>query len=166
MSLGWPHLLIALVALQRLVELVYARRNTRALLARGGFETGATHYPLFALLHGAWLAAMFVLTAPGPELRWPLLLLFAFLQAGRMWVIASLGPYWTTRVITVPGTRPVETGPYRFLRHPNYMIVALEVPVLPLALGLPSVALVFGLLNLALLAYRIHVEDGARSRLT
>ena len=165
MSLGWAHLLIALVALQRLAELVYARRNSRTLLARGGVEIGAAHYPLFVLLHGAWLATLFVLTAPDPVPRWPLLLLFAALQASRLWAIASLGPYWTTRVIVVPDAVSVRRGPYRFFRHPNYLIVALEVPVLPLALGLPSVALVFGLLNLALLAYRIGVENRAREGL-
>lgn len=144
MTLGWAHLLIALVALQRLAELAYARRNTLVLLARGGVETGAGHYPLFALLHGGWLAAMFVLTEPDPAPRWELLAVFAILQGLRVWVIAALGPYWTTRVIVVPGAVPVTRGPYRYLRHPNYLIVALEVPILPLALGLPWVALAFG----------------------
>jgi methyltransferase len=164
MSLGWAHAVIALVAAERIAELLLARRNTRALLARGGVETGARHYPLFVILHGGWLAAMFALMPADPEANWTLLAAFALLQAARLWVIASLGPYWTTRVIVVPGTAPVATGPYRWLRHPNYLIVALEIPVLPLALGLPSVALVFGLLNAGLLIHRIRVEDRARGR--
>ena len=163
MILGWAHLLVVLVALQRLAELARAQHNTRALLARGGVETGAAHYPLFVLLHGGWLAALFVLTQPNPEPRWALLALFALLQVSRLWVIATLGPYWTTRIVTVPGATPVRSGPYRYLRHPNYLIVALEIPTLPLALGLPMAAIVFGVLNLALLSYRIRVEDRARS---
>jgi methyltransferase len=164
MSFGWAHLLIAFVAVQRLAELAYARRNIRTLLARGGVESGAGHYPLFVGLQGGWLAAMFLLVEPNPEPRWLLLAAFALLQGLRVWVIASLGPYWTTRVIVVPGAAPVTDGPYRWLRHPNYLIVALEVPILPLALGLPWVALVFGGLNAALLLYRIRVENRARGR--
>ena len=162
MALGWAHLLIALVALQRLAELLHARRNTRALIARGGKETGARHYPLFVFLHGGWLIALFVLTAPNPEPHWGWLALFAACQGLRLWVLATLGPYWTTRIITVAGAPPVATGPYRYVRHPNYLIVALEIPALPLGLGLPMVAAVFGLLNVALLAYRISIEDAAR----
>jgi methyltransferase len=166
MSFGWAHLLIALVALQRLAELVHARRNTRELLALGGVESGASHYPLFIALHGGWLISMFVFTEPDAEPRWALLALFGALQALRLWAMASLGPYWTTRIVTVAGTAPVTAGPYRYLRHPNYLVVALEVPVLPLALGLPAIAAVFGTLNAVLLLYRIRVEDAARSRFT
>jgi methyltransferase len=166
MSFGWAHVLIAAVALQRLAELVYARRNTRALIARGGVETGAGHYALFVLLHGAWLAAMFVLVEPNPEPLWPLLVVFAMLQVSRVWVIATLGPYWTTRIIVISGEPPVTAGPYRWFRHPNYLIVALEVPILPLALSLPWVAAAFGVANVALLLYRIRVEDAARGGLS
>jgi methyltransferase len=166
MSFGWAHLLIAFVAVQRLAELAYARRNIRTLLARGGIESGAGHYPLFVGLQGGWLAAMFLLVEPNPEPRWLLLAAFALLQGLRVWVIASLGPYWTTRVIVVPGAVPVTDGPYRWLRHPNYLIVALEVPILPLALGLPWVALAFGALNVGLLFHRIRVENRARRGLS
>jgi methyltransferase len=166
MTLGWAHALIALVAAQRLAELIYARHNTRVLLARGGVETGARHYPLFVILHGSWLLVLFVLTAPNPPPDWPLLAVFLLLQAGRVWVIASLGPWWTTRIVTVPNSVPVRNGPYRILRHPNYVIVALEIPLLPLVLDLPLAAVVFGTLNLLLLAYRIRVEDVARRHLT
>ncbi len=165
MTFGWAHALILLVAIQRVAELLYARHNTRALMARGGVEVGAGHYPLFVLLHGSWLVVLFVATAPNPPVHLPLLLLFVLLQAGRAWVIVSLGPYWTTRIVGVPGAAPVRSGPYRFLRHPNYLIVAVEIPLLPLLLGMPGLAMLFGGLNLALLAYRIHVENAARRRL-
>ncbi len=162
MNLGWAHALLFLVVLQRLGEVFYARRNTLALMQRGAKETGASHYPLFIVLHTAWLAAMFAFTRPNPHPWWSLLVLFGALQLGRLWVMASLGPYWTTRIITLKGVPPVTTGPYRYLRHPNYLIVALELPTLPLALGMPWVAAIFGVLNLALLGYHIRVEDEAR----
>jgi methyltransferase len=163
MTLGWPHLLIALVAIERVVELAHARRNARALLAAGGRETGAGHYPLFVALHGSWMVALAFLANPDLAPDWALIATFALLQLMRLWVIVSLGPYWTTRVIMVAGAPAVRTGPYRYLRHPNYAVVALEIPVVSLAVGLPRVALVFGCLNALLLLYRIHVEDAARA---
>ena len=162
MSLGWAHGLIALVAVARLLELAWAGRNARALIVRGGRESGARHYPLFVLLHGGWLVALFLATAPDPPPRWALLVAFLLLQVLRVWVIATLGPFWTTRIITLADAAPVTAGPYRHLRHPNYLIVALEVPVLPLALGLPWITAVFGAVNALLLLYRIGVEDEAR----
>jgi len=162
MTLGWAHALIALVALQRLGEVVIDRRNRTALMARGARESGFGQYPVMVALHTLWLAAMFVLTAPNPQPQWIWLAVVVLCQAARAWVIATLGPYWTTRVIVLDGVPPVRSGPYRYLRHPNYLVVAVEVPALPLALGMPIVALAFGLLNLAMLAWRIRVEDEAR----
>jgi methyltransferase len=162
MSILW--LVLLLVAVQRTVELVYARRNERRLLARGGVETGASHYPLIVALHAAWLVAMAV-SIPAQTLpNWWLLGIYALLQAARVWVIASLGPYWTTRVVTVPGVVLVRRGPYRFLRHPNYAIVAAEMVVLPLAFGAVTIAVAFTLLNAAVLTWRIRVEDRALGR--
>jgi len=158
---GLAQIVTLLVALQRLAELGYARRNARRLLAAGGVEHGAGHYPLFVALHGAWLAALFVLVPAEAPADWGLLGLYGLLQLGRLWVIASLGGRWTTRVIVVPGAPLVTRGPYRFLRHPNYLVVALEIPVLPLAFGAWQIALGFGLANLALLAHRIRVEERA-----
>jgi len=166
MTLGWAHVLLALVALQRLSEVVYDRRNTRALMARGGREFGAGHYPVMVVLHTAWLVAMAVLTAPNPPVLPGWLALFAVCQVVRVWCVVSLGPYWTTRIVVLDGAAPVTRGPYRHLRHPNYLIVALEVPALPMALSLPWVALVFGILNLVLLAHRVRVENAARATLT
>ncbi len=161
MSFGWAYVLIGWLVVQRLGELAYARANTRRLLARGAQEVGAGHYPLFVLLHTGWLIAMAALTDPSPPAPWLLLGAFVLVQAARVWVIATLGPYWTTRIITVPGAPLVARGPFRFVRHPNYLVVAIEIPLVPLILGLEWVALVFGAANLALLAYRIRVEDRA-----
>ena len=152
---------VALVALERLFELLLARRNTRALLDAGAVEVGSGHYPLIVVLHAAWLISILATVPAETGVSVPLLALFAILQGFRAWVLLSLGPYWTTRVITVPGAPLVRRGPYRFLRHPNYVVVAAEIAVLPLAFGAWTVALVFSALNAALLAWRISVEDRA-----
>lgn len=152
---------IALVVLLRLAELVYAGRNTARLLAQGGVEHGRRHYPLIVALHAGWLAALALLVPPDTQGQWPWLALFAALQAARVWVIASLGPYWTTRIITLPGAPLVRRGPYRFLRHPNYWVVAAEIAVLPLAFGAWQIALAFSVLNALVLAHRIQVEQAA-----
>jgi methyltransferase len=153
------YVILAFVAAQRLAELWLANRNTRALLAAGGEEHGAGHYPLFVLLHGGWLIAMAGAVSGDTLVHWPLIALFLLLQLGRLWVIRSLGRYWTTRVISVPDAPLVSRGPYRWLRHPNYLVVALEIPTLPLAFGFWWIAAVFGVLNLLLLGYRIRFED-------
>lgn len=154
---GW---LIGFVVVQRLVELVYARSNTMRLRAEGGIEFGAAHYPLIVALHASWLAGLWLLGS-GRPIVWPWLIVFVALQAARLWVIASLGRRWTTRVIVLPGAASVARGPYRWFRHPNYLVVALEIAVVPLALGLPFYALVFSAANAAMLTYRIRVENEA-----
>ncbi len=155
--------IVALVALQRLVEIRYAERNTAALLARGAVEIGRHHYPLIVLLHAIWLAAIVLALPPQPQILWPYLAAFVALQGARVWVIASLGPFWTTRIITLESAPLVRRGPYRFVRHPNYLIVALEIAVLPLAFGEFWVALIFSLANAAVLSWRIRQEDRALS---
>jgi methyltransferase len=155
--------ILALVVVQRLIEIVYAERNTRALLARGAVEVGRSHYPLIVLLHAAWLATIIILLAPDARIHWIPLVFFVVLQLARLWVIASLGPYWTTRIITLQGAPLVRTGPYRFVRHPNYLVVAGEIAMLPLAFGEVWVAVVFTVLNAAMLGWRIHQEDAALS---
>ena len=130
--MSWPQILVLLVAVQRLAELLHARRNARRLLAEGGVEHGAGHYPLIVGLHGAWLASIFALVPADAPVSWPLLAVYGLLQIARYWVIASLGRHWTTRVIAVPGAPLVRRGPYRVLRHPNYLVLAGEVAVLPL----------------------------------
>lgn len=157
-EVGWPVVILALVTTQRLGELMLARRNTKALLARGACEAGRGHYPLIVAVHAAWLAALWWL-APGRPVIWPLIGLFLLLQAGRIWVLATLGRRWTTRIIVLPDAPLVKDGPYRWLRHPNYAIVVGEVAVLPLAFGLWEVAALFTLLNGLVLAIRIWVEE-------
>ncbi|HEX3431721.1 MAG TPA: isoprenylcysteine carboxylmethyltransferase family protein [Rhizomicrobium sp.] len=155
------HLVIAAVALERLGELIYAARNTRALRRRGAVEAGSAHYPLIVLLHGSWLVCLVVFLPQSASLHWGWLTFFLVLQALRLWIIASLGQYWTTRVITLPEAPLVRKGPYRFLRHPNYAVVVGEIASLPLALGEVAVAILFSLLNAAILALRITVEEEA-----
>jgi methyltransferase len=156
-------IIVGLVALQRLAELAVATRNTRALRRRGGVEHGASHYPLIVLLHAAWLLALLFLVPADAPLSWSWLAVFLLLQALRLWVVASLGPYWTTRIITLPDAPLVRRGPYRFLRHPNYVVVAAEIAVLPLVFGAWRIAFVFSLLNAVMLAWRIRTEEQALS---
>jgi methyltransferase len=156
-----PQWIVLIVAALRLAELVYAARNHRRLLAAGGREIGAGHYPLFVLLHGAWLLALFFLVPADAPVRPVPLALYILLLAGRAWVILSLGRYWTTRIVTVPDAPLVRGGPYRLLRHPNYAIVVGEIAVLPLVFDAWAIAVVFSVLNAGLLWHRIRVEDAA-----
>ena len=158
---GWPQIIVLLVAVQRIAELLWARRNTRRLLAAGAREVGAGHYPLFVALHSAWLAAIFLLVpAAAPIDPW-LLAIFLALQIARLWIVVTLGPYWTTRIITVPGQKLITHGPYRFSRHPNYLVVMGEIAVLPLTFGAWIIAAAFSIANAALLWHRITVEERA-----
>lgn len=153
---------LVFVTVQRLAELVYARHNETRLRAAGGIEHSAAHYPLIVALHAAWLAGLWY-TASGtsPHAGW--LALFVVLQALRIWVLTTLGPRWTTRIIVLPGKAPIRSGPYRLLSHPNYAVVVAEIFVLPMAFGLTVYALVFSLLNAAVLAIRIPAENAALS---
>jgi methyltransferase len=159
MSILW--IVLILVTLQRVAELLYSGRNTRRLLARGGVEAGAVQYPFFVLLHAAWLISMAIFIPPTRAPNWTLLWLYVALQPLRIWSIASLGPYWTTRIITVPGEPLVRRGIYRFFRHPNYIVVCAEIAILPLAFGAVELAIVFSFLNASLLSWRIRVEERA-----
>jgi len=161
LSFGLPQIVVLLVAVQRLVELVTVRRNTARLLAAGATEVGAGHYPLFIVLHGAWLAAMLGLIPADAPVSWALIGVYAVLQLGRLWVVCSLGGRWTTRIIICPNAPLIHGGPYRFMRHPNYAIVAAEVAVLPLAFGAWQIAVAFSIANVTLLAWRIRVENQA-----
>ena len=152
--------LVAFLIAQRLIELCFAQLNTRRLRGMGGIEFGSAHYPLIVILHATWIVGLFIFGHDRTiDPFW--LAVFIVLQIGRLWVIASLGRRWTTRVIVLPGVVPVARGPYRRLRHPNYLIVALEIAVIPLALGLPVFALICSAANAALLAYRIRIENEA-----
>jgi methyltransferase len=156
---SWAALIVALVAIERGAELIHARRNTRRLLAQGAIERGAGHYPPIVALHAAWLLSILVFAPSDEAPMWFWLGVFLLLQAARFWVLASLGPYWTTRIIVPRDAPRIRSGPYRFLRHPNYVVVAAEIAVLPLAFREWRVALVFSALNLALLAWRVRIEN-------
>lgn len=157
----WPHIaILGFVTTQRLIELPIARANTARLLAAGGREVAPGHYPLIVAMHAAWLASLWIF-ALGQPIHIPLLVLFGFVQLARIWVLRSLGNRWTTRIIIVPGEQLVARGPYRFVSHPNYLVVAAELLILPLVFGLWQIALLFTLLNAALLTIRIRAENKA-----
>ena len=150
-------IILALVTLQRLGELVLAHANTRNLKARGAIEVGASHYPFVVAVHAAWLITLWIFGCLQP-VNLPALAVFAVLQGLRVWIIATLGSRWTTRIIVLPGEPLITSGPYRYLAHPNYAVVAAEIAILPLALHLPVTALIFTLLNGIALFSRIRAE--------
>lgn len=152
--------ILALVTLQRLGELWLSNRNTRRLLDQGAHEVAPGHYPLIVAVHALWLASLWWL-APGRPINGFWLALFVLLEIGRLWVLRTLGPRWTTRIIILPGAQLVTGGPYRFARHPNYLVVVGEIATLPLVFGFWDLALVFSLLNAAVLATRIRKENRA-----
>ena len=154
------YLILGSVTLQRLAELFLAERNRKRLLAKGAVEHGHAHYPLIVAVHAAWLVALWW-WAPGQPISVPLLLFFLLLQGGRLWVLATLGQRWTTRILVLPDAPLVTRGPYRFVDHPNYVVVILEIAVLPLVFGLWRIALLFSVLNAAVLTVRIHAENRA-----
>ncbi len=157
----WPSIaLLAFVTAQRLAELALARRNTRVLLESGAKEVAPEHYPYMVALHGCWIAGLWLLAVNRPvDPIW--FAVFMALQAGRLWVIGTLKARWTTRIIVLPGAPLVNSGPYRFMAHPNYVIVAGEIAVLPLTFGMPVYAAIFSLLNAAVLYVRIKAENEA-----
>lgn len=156
--------LLLFVTAQRLAELVYARSNEARLRAAGAVEVGARHYPLMVSLHTAWLIMLWLVARDAPlQPVWTAL--YLLLQLGRAWVLVTLGRRWSTRVFVIPGETLVARGPYRFVSHPNYVVVACEIFVLPLALHRPLLAVVFGLANLAVLWWRIRVEGRALAEL-
>jgi methyltransferase len=159
--MNWPLVIVGLVALERLAELLHANRNTRALLREGAHEIGRAHYKLIVLLHLSWLITVYALADKSAAPAWFWIGIFLLLQAARYWILATLGRYWTTRIIAVPNAPLVTHGPYRFLRHPNYAVVAAEIAVLPLAFGEYAVAIAFSLLNAALLWWRVRIETTA-----
>ena len=153
------HWTLGLVLLQRVIELVWARRNTAQLRRLGGVEADAEGYPYFVLLHAGWLVSLALFLPAATPPIWPLLGLFALLQLGRLWVISSLGHYWTTRILTLPDAPLVQTGPFRWFRHPNYLLVIAEIAVLPLAFGAIAIAGSFSAVNLMLIVRRVRIEE-------
>lgn len=156
-------LFLGFIIVQRLSELVIAKRNTAQLLAKGAYEVGAGHYPVMVGMHSLWIACL-LLFGYDESVSYSWLALFAVLQVFRVWILGTLGARWTTRVIILPEPLVV-AGPFKYFRHPNYMLVVAEIIVAPMVLGLTWVALVFTVLNAAMLYVRIGVEEKALSAL-
>lgn len=158
--------LVAVVGFERLAEMVVSKRHAAWAFARGGVESGRGHFPVMVALHTALLvgAVVEVLAADRPFLPllgWPMLVLVVLAQGLRWWCISTLGTQWNTRVIVVPGAPLVAAGPYRLMRHPNYVAVVVEGVALPLVHTAWVTAVAFTALNLVLLSVRIRVEEQA-----
>lgn len=161
MAVGVAQIAVVLLLIQRALEELHARRNGRRLLAQGGYEIGAAFYPVVVVSHLGWIAALFVLIPADAPVDWRLIMVYLALQAPRYWVIATLGPYWTTKIINLDSAPAVTAGPFRFCRHPNYLVLMLETLVLPLAFGAWQLALAFGVITALVLGYKIRLEDRA-----
>lgn len=161
---------IGFVIIQRIIELMIARNNEKRMKREGAFEFGQAHYPWMVQMHAGFFLALILevwLFKKSLSPFWPILLsLFILAQAGRVWALASLGKYWNTKVIVLPGANVVKKGPYRFIRHPNYAIVTLELIVIPLLFEAYVTAAVFSVLNAIMLSVRIPAEEDALRKLT
>ena len=155
------YIVIGFLVVQRAAELVVARRNHRTLLASGAIEVGQRHYPAIVALHTGWLLAILLTVDSESSMSIPLLGIFVLLECGRVWVIVTLGSRWTTRIMVVPGARRIQSGPYRYVNHPNYWIVCGEMAVVPLMFGDWLLALIASVLNLLVLRTRVRVENKA-----
>ena len=155
----WVFWVLAYLLVQRLGELVYAKRNTARLLSEGAKEYGADHYHYFILLHGSWIIVLVMLAKPNQVLNPYILSAFILSQILRFWTLASIGRWWTTRIISAPHFPRVKKGPYKFLSHPNYTVVILEIAIVPMLLGLWWAAVLFSILNAILLRHRIGIEE-------
>ncbi len=165
----FPILLIIIIT-QRLVELVIAKRNEKWMLAQGAFEAGASHYPWMIAMHAGFfvmLIAEVVLAERELPIFWPIfLILFFIAQIARFWCLFSLGKFWNTKIIILPGTDVVRKGPYQFIRHPNYVIVSIELLALPLLFSAYATAILFLFLNIWMLTVRIRTEEQALKEAT
>jgi methyltransferase len=160
-SIGAAQIVALLLLLQRGLEELYSARNTTRLIAEGGREAGRDYYPVVAITHLAWIAAIFLLIPSTAAVNWPLAGLYLLLQVARYWIIATLGRYWTHRIITLEHAPVVHGGPYRYLRHPNYVVTIAETFLLPLVFGDAAIAVIFGCVWSAVLYYKIILEDAA-----
>jgi methyltransferase len=160
-AIGIPQIAALLILLQRGAEEVHSARNTRALLARGAHEEGANYYPVVAVAHLSWIASLFFLIPPDALVIWPLIGLYVVLQAVRYWVIATLGHYWTHRIITLDEAPIVSSGAYRLTRHPNYAITVAETLLLPLAFSAVALSFIMTAIWVAVLSYKIRLENAA-----
>lgn len=158
-------IIISIVIIQRIVELAVAKRNERWMRSQGAFEAGAEHYPVMVMMHVAFFVSLIMevtlLDRPLSSIWYILLLIFLMAQVMRIWCLTSLGKYWNTKILVVPGSDVIRQGPYKWLRHPNYVIVSIEILVLPLLFGAYFTAFVYSLLNIWMLSVRIPTEEKA-----
>ncbi len=153
------YIIILFICIQRLIELLYSNYNTKKLINKGAKEYYKKHYPLFIILHASWLASIIIFISPNSSINYILLSIFILLQFLRIWVLFTLGQYWTTRIIRLKGSKLVTKGLYKWFKHPNYIIVFFELLILPLVFGYWTLALIFTIFNSLLLFYRIHLEN-------
>lgn len=153
--------MVGAVAAQRLAELAVSRRHERQLRAAGAIEAGGGHHPVMVGLHAAWLVSTLVEGSSTTVRRPSAGIAFLVVQPVRYWAIRTLGDRWTTRVLVLPGRPPITTGPYRFLRHPNYVAVAVELAAVPWFVGARRTAALFSAANAALLTVRVRAETAA-----
>lgn len=158
------YFILAFVIIQRLVELLIAKRNEKSLLAKGAYEVGASHYPYMILIHVSFFISLIIEVVYFKSIPTPyyaLLVIFLLLQLLRVWCLASLGPFWNTKIIILPGANVVMRGPYQYIRHPNYLVVCLEIAVLPLMFQAFFTAICFTIINFIILSVRIPTEEKA-----
>jgi methyltransferase len=161
--IGPPQIAALVILVQRGAEEFHSVRNTRRLIAAGGREEGRDFYPVVAVSHLAWIGAVFFLIPPDAAIVWPVLIIFLLLQPVRYWIICTLGRWWTHRIITLDGAPIVGRGPYRFLRHPNYAVTYAETFLLPLAFGALALAVIMTAIWVAVIRYKIMLEDRANA---
>jgi len=152
---------ITFFILQRLSELYIARKNEKWLLQQGAIQYGQNHYPFIIALHTSFIISIIVeyILRGGPPISWVFLVLFLLVLSFKFWALSSLGKYWNTKIYRIPGVYPVKKGPYKFLKHPNYMEVVCEIAVIPLVFHLYYTAIIFTVLNAIILTVRITVEN-------
>jgi methyltransferase len=159
-----PQIAALLILCQRGLEELHSARNTRRLLASGACEVGRNYYPVVAITHLAWIASIAFLVPPDAPISYPLIGAFLLLQIARYWVIGSLGRYWTHRIITIEDAPLVRKGPYAFMRHPNYAVTVIETLLLPMAFGAVALGIIMTAVWIAVLRYKILLEDGTLDR--
>ena len=160
-TIGPAQVAALLVLVQRGLEELHSRRNTRALIAKGAVEAGRSYYPVVAAAHLAWIASIFFLISADAPVIWPLLMIYLLLQIVRYWAIRTLGRYWTHRIITVHDAPVVKVGPYRLLKHPNYAVTLAETLLLPSVFGAFALGVIMTAVWAAVIGYKIELEDAA-----
>ncbi|MFE8695739.1 isoprenylcysteine carboxyl methyltransferase family protein [Cytobacillus sp. FJAT-53684] len=164
------YIFLFLIIGQRLSELMIAKRNERHMKQKGAIEFGQSHYPFIVAVHSLFFVSLIIevaLLQKNLSPNWPVFLtLFLLAQMGRVWVLASLGPFWNTKILVLPEANIVKKGPYQYVKHPNYIIVTIELIVIPLLFQAYMTAILFTIFNAVILAIRIPTEERALKQLT